>query len=105
MSRKGKNTSQTTVHLTVFMHTFCHTRIENLLKGPAMPSMRFSKTNWLNFHHQHCSSLITNRFETIIIEDSIAARLNRYQSVWTKYLEPLKTLNCGLGGDRVQNVL
>ena len=37
--------------------------------------------------------------------DSIAAGLNRYKSVCKKYLEPLKTLNCGIGGDRVQNVL
>ena len=70
-----------------------------------IPSMRSSETNWLNFHCSHCSSLITNRFKTIIIRDSIAAGLNRYRSVWTKYLEPLKTLNCGIGGDRVQNVL
>ena len=70
-----------------------------------IPSMRSSKTNWLNFHRRHCSSLITNRFKTIIIRDSIAAGLNRYRSVWTKYLEPLKTLNCCIGVDRFQNVL
>ena len=70
-----------------------------------IPSMRSSKANCLNFHRHHCSSLITNRFKTIIIGDSIAAGLNRYRSVRTKYLEPLKTLNCGIGGDRVQNVL
>ena len=70
-----------------------------------IPSMRSSKTNWLNFHRRHCSSLITNCFKRIIIGDSIAAGLNRYRSVWTKYLEPLKTLNCGIGGDRIQNVL
>ena len=68
-------------------------------------SMRFSKTNWLNFHRHQCSSLITNRFNTIIIEESIAAGLNRYGSVCAKYLEPIKTLNCGIGGDRLQNVL
>ena len=50
-------------------------------------------------------SLITNCFKTVIIGDSIAAGLNRYQSVWKKYLEPLNTLNCGIGGDRGQNVL
>ena len=70
-----------------------------------IPSMRSSKTNWLNFHRCHCSSLITSHFKTIIIEDSIAAGLNRYRSIWTKYLEPLKNLNCGIGGDKVQNVL
>ena len=67
-----------------------------------IPSMRFSKTNWLNFHRHHCSSLITNCFNTIIIENSIAAGLKTF---CTKYLKPLKTLNCGIGGDRVQNVL
>ena len=70
-----------------------------------IPSMRFSKTNWLNFYHHHCSSLITSRLNTIIIWESTAAELNRYGSVCTKYLEPLKTLNCGIEGDRVQNVL
>ena len=69
-----------------------------------IPSMSFSKTNWLNFYCRHCSSLITNCFKTIIIGDSLFG-LNRYRSVWTKYLEPLKTLNCGIGGDRSQNVL
>ena len=70
-----------------------------------IPSTRFSKTNWLNFHRRHFSSLITNRFKKVIIGGSIAAGRNRYRSVWTKYLEPIKTLNCGIGGDRVQNVL
>ena len=40
-------------------------------------SMRFSKTIWLNFHRRHCSSLITNRFNAIIMGDSIAAGLDR----------------------------
>ena len=71
----------------------------------AIPSMRFSKVNWLNFHCHHCSSLITNCFNTIMIGDLIAAGLNRYRSVCMKYLEPLKTLNCGIIGDRIQNIL
>ena len=40
-----------------------------------------------------------------MIRDSIVAGLNRYRSVWTKYLEPLKTVNCGIEGDSVQKVL
>ena len=39
------------------------------------------------------------------MRDSIAAGLNKYGSVCTKYLKPLRTLNCGIGSDRVQNVL
>ena len=46
-----------------------------------------------------------NCFKTIIIGHSIAAGLNRYRSVWTKYLEPVKILNCCVAGSRVQNVL
>ena len=68
-------------------------------------SMRFSKTDWWNFYHHHYSSFITNCFNTILIRDSIAARLNRYWSVCTKYPEPLKLLNCGIGVDRAQNIL
>ena len=37
--------------------------------------------------------------------DSVATGLNRYRSICTKYQEPLKTLNCGIGGDRVQHFL
>ena len=70
-----------------------------------IPPITFWRTNWLNFNRHHCSSLITNRFNTTIITDSIAAGLNRYRSVCTKYLKPLKTLNFGLGRDRVQNAL
>ena len=49
-----------------------------------IPSIGFLKTNCLNFHRHHCSSLITNLFNKIIIGDSIAAGLNRYRSVCTK---------------------
>ena len=69
------------------------------------PSTRFSKKNWLNFHHNHCSKLAKYTFETILIGDSIVARLSRYQSVWDKFLQPLNALNCGIGDDRIERVL
>ena len=69
------------------------------------PSTKFSKMNWLNFHYDHCSKLAKNTFETIIIGDSIVAGLSRYQNVRDKFLKPLKTLNCGIGGGRIQHVL
>ena len=34
--RKEKYLSHTIAHLTVFTRAFCHTRVENLLKGPAL---------------------------------------------------------------------
>ena len=33
------------------------------------------------------------------------ANLARYPDVWDEHLYPLHTLNCGIGGDRTQNVL
>ena len=69
------------------------------------PSTGFSKMNWLNFHYDHCSKLAKNIFKTIIIGDSIVAGLSRYQNVRDKFLKPLKVLNCGIGGDRIQHVL
>ena len=68
-----------------------------------IPSVRFSKANWLNFHRHHCSSLITKRFK----------KRTRFDSSWVKqipnclekYLGPLKTLNCGIGGDSIQSIL
>ena len=69
------------------------------------PSTRFSKMNWLNFHYDHCSKLAKNTFETIITGDSIVAGLSQYQNVRDKFLKPLKALNCGIGGDRIQHVL
>ena len=69
------------------------------------PSTRFSKMNWLNFHHNHCSKLAKNTFETILIGDSIVAGLSRYQNIWDEFLKPRKALNCGLGGNGIQHVL
>ena len=69
------------------------------------PSTRFSKLNWLNFHNNHCSKLAKNTFETILIGDSIISGLCRYQNIWKIFLKPLKALNSGIGGDRIQHVL
>ena len=71
----------------------------------ATPPTRFSKKNWLNFHHNHCSKLAKYTFETILIGYSIVAGLSRYQNVLDKFLKSLKDLNCGIGGDRIEHVL
>ena len=69
------------------------------------PSTRFSKKNWLKFHHNHCSKLAKYTFETILTGDSIVAGLSRYQNIWDMFLKSLKALNCGIGGDRIEHVL
>ena len=68
------------------------------------PSARFSKPNWLDLHLKHCSSLTNNKFGTILIGDLIVAVLSRYQNTWNGNFF-FNTLNCSVGGDKVQNVL
>ena len=70
-----------------------------------IPLSRFFKTNWLNSYHNQCPKLSRNYYETIIIGDSIAAGLSRHQNVLAKFSQPLRPLNCGIGGDKVQHVL
>ena len=94
---KNSFVAEVTFKINVYFLTYINMR--------TIPTLRFSKTNWLNFHHHHCSSLITSCFKTVIIGDSIAAGQSKYQNVWTKFLEPLKTLNCGRGDNSVLNVL
>ena len=61
--------------------------------------------NWLNFHHNHCSKLGKNTFETMLIGDSIVAGLSQNENIWDKFLKPLKALSFGVGGDKIQHVL
>ena len=70
-----------------------------------IPLSRFFKMNWLNSHRNQWSKLTTDYYETMIIGDSIAATLSHYQNVWAKFLQPLRALNCGIEGDKVQHVL
>ena len=49
------------------------------------------KNKLVKFPLSSLLQLNKNPFKIIIIKDSLAAGLNRYQSVWTKYQEPLKT--------------
>ena len=61
--------------------------------------------NRLHFHYDHCSKLAKNTFETTLIGDWIVAGLSQYQNVRDNFLKPLKALNCGVGGGRIQHVL
>ena len=71
----------------------------------AAPSARFSKMNWLKFHQNRYSTLAKNTFDIILIGELIVVGLSWCQNVWDKFLKPLKSLNCDVEGDRIQNVL
>ena len=69
-----------------------------------IPSANFSKPNWLELHLKHCSFSTNGKCATILIEDSVIAGLSRYQNIWNRNFS-FDTLNCGIGGDKVHNVL
>ena len=44
-------------------------------------------------------------YSTLLIGDSIIVGLSRYSNIWNRYFKPFNAINCGIGGDRVQNIL
>ena len=81
-------------HCTLFSYNYISTSKKHLNQLEQLSIYHYDN-NFYNEVFQNCSSLVTNRFKTIIIRD---------RSVCIKYLEPLKTLNCGIGGDIAQKV-
>ena len=44
-------------------------------------------------------------YSTLLIGDSTIAGLSRYFNIWKRYFKPLNAINCGIGVDRVENIL
>ena len=82
-------------HCTLFSYNYISTSKKHLNQLEQLSIYHYDN-NFYNEVFQNCSSLVTNRFKAIIIRD---------RSFCIKYLEPLNTLNCGIGGDIAQNVV
>ena len=70
-----------------------------------IPLARPLKTKWLQMHCKHCFLLNSNSFKSILIGDSLMAGLYCYCKILNNFFKPIDALNCGIGGDKVQNVL
>ena len=69
------------------------------------PVGRFCKPGWHKFHQQHMLALKTNRnIQTVLLGDSLIQGLSRYTKVWISFFGK-DTLNCGIRGDKVENLL
>ena len=69
------------------------------------PVKRFCKPGWHKLHQQHMSALNINRdIQTVLLGDSIIQGLSRYKKVWNSFFGK-DTLNCGIRGDKVENLL
>ena len=69
------------------------------------PSPRFYNLNWRLKHEQQYNACECKLPEVLLLGDSIISGLERYQSVHDLYFNKINTVNCGIGGDRLQNVL
>ena len=63
------------------------------------------KAKWFQMHREHCFLLNSKSFKSILIGDSFMAGLHRYSKIWNNFFKPIDSLNCDIGGDKVQNAL
>ena len=63
------------------------------------------KAKWFQVHREHCFLLNSKSFKSILIGDSLMTGLHRYYKIWNNFFKAIDALNCGIGGDKVQNVL
>ena len=73
--------------------------------GIIYPTGRFYKDNSLRNHKNQAALIkLSKRVSAVLLGDSIIAGFLRYPNIWHKFFDE-NTTNCGIGGDKVQNVL
>ena len=70
-----------------------------------IPTERFYKSNWVEYHRDHCFMIKDSKPNTLLLRGFIIVGLSRYRNVWKEYLAPINALNLGIEGDLVENVL
>ena len=68
------------------------------------PTDRPQKVGWYESHYKCSERLKNSNCSLLLIGDSIINGLSRYNRVWNSFFSPLKTVNCGVGGDKTQHV-
>ena len=69
------------------------------------PMGRDNKHGWYKEHEKFVAIAAGSLSSVFLVGDSLVNGLTRYHRVWSKYFEPLRALNFGVGGDRTQHVL
>ena len=64
-----------------------------------------SKIGWIETHYHQKELLRKSSASVVVIGDSIVAGFRRYPTVWRNFILQYKTVNLGIGGDRIENVL
>ena len=61
-----------------------------------IPIERFYKSNWVEYHRNHCSMIKDSKTNTLLLGESIVAGLSRYLNVWNEYFAPINAFNFGV---------
>ena len=69
------------------------------------PMGRDNKHGWYEEHEKFVAIAARYLSSVLLVGGSLVNGLARYHRVWSKYFEPLRALNFGVGGDRTQHVL
>ena len=69
------------------------------------PIGRDNKHGWYEKHEKFVAIATGSLSSVLLVGDSLVNGLARYHRVWSKYFEPLRALNFGVGGDQTQHVL
>ena len=73
--------------------------------GITYPAGRFYKDNWVMNHKNQAAFIKSSRnVSAVLLGDSIIAGFFSYHNIWYKFFDE-NTINCGIGGDKVQNIL
>ena len=67
------------------------------------PTEHFYKSNWVEYHRNHCFMIKDSKPNTLLSGDFTVA--SKYPNVWNEYFTPINSLNLRIGGDRVENAL
>ena len=59
-----------------------------------------NKHGWYEEHEKFVAIAAGSLSSVLLVGDSLVNGLTRYHRVWSKYFEPLRALNFGVGGDR-----
>ena len=63
------------------------------------------KIGWIETHYHQKELLRKSYASVVVIGDSNVVGLRRYPTVWRNFILQYKTVNLGIGGDRIENVL
>ena len=91
--------------MTQYQFSICskfHITFRNIYMMALIPTERFYKSSWIEYHHNHCFMTKDLKPNTLLPGDFI---VSRYPKVWNEYLAQINTLNLGIGEDRVANIL